>query len=104
MTNQAWAAWAIKNSVVVMCWTSLAVFFGKWWIALFGVLFLSSIKTESARTCYCDQCGQQLPFSGTFEELVKAKQAAGWVRRKNGEKWEDICPQCQRGYKEEKSV
>lgn len=34
----------MKNSVVVICWTALAIFFGKWWIALFAVLFTSDIK------------------------------------------------------------
>lgn len=44
MNNQTVWAWAIKNSVCVICWTVLAVYFGKWWIALFAALFLSDIK------------------------------------------------------------
>ena len=42
----AWTAWAIKNSVVMICWTVLAVVFGKWWIALFSVLSLSNLETK----------------------------------------------------------
>ena len=37
---------AIKNSIVMICWTALAIHFGKWWIALFAALCLSSIKWE----------------------------------------------------------
>ncbi len=37
-------AWAIKNSVCVICWTALAMYFDKWWIALFAALFLSDLK------------------------------------------------------------
>lgn len=40
-------AWAVKNSISTICWTALAIFFGKWWIALFGVLFLSDISTKT---------------------------------------------------------
>ena len=44
MHKNGWWAWAVKNSVVVICWTALAVYFGKWWIALFAVLLTSDIK------------------------------------------------------------
>jgi len=39
-----WWAWAIKSSVNIICWTVLAIFFGKWWIALFAALFSTKIK------------------------------------------------------------
>ena len=42
--NLEWV-WAIKNSVCVICWTVLAIVFDRWWIALFAILFLSSLKT-----------------------------------------------------------
>jgi hypothetical protein len=38
--NLIWA-WAIKNSVAILAWTTLAITFDKWWIALFGILFMS---------------------------------------------------------------
>lgn len=41
-------AWVIKNSICVICWTALAVVFGKWWIALFGLLYMSDIKFKEA--------------------------------------------------------
>lgn len=39
MNKNAWWAWAIKNSICVICWTALAIIFHKWWIALFAALF-----------------------------------------------------------------
>lgn len=44
MDNQMWWAWAIKNSVSLICWTALAIFFNKWWIALFALFFLSDVR------------------------------------------------------------
>lgn len=37
---------AIKNSIVMICWTALAIYFGKWWIALFAALCFSNINWE----------------------------------------------------------
>ena len=37
---------AIANIIVMICWTALAIFFGKWWIALFACLCMSKIKTS----------------------------------------------------------
>ena len=36
----------IENSIIMICWTALAIFFGKWWIALFAVVCFSEIKTR----------------------------------------------------------
>lgn len=47
MNKHIYWAWAVKNSVCVICWTALAAFFGKWWIALFAALFLSDLKRAS---------------------------------------------------------
>ena len=43
MSNIFWSA-TIKNSVAIVCWTFLAWHFDKWWIALFGVLFMTSTE------------------------------------------------------------
>ena len=43
----AWIAWAFKNVGIMVCWTILAIHFDKWWIALFALMFLSSLKTEN---------------------------------------------------------
>lgn len=36
---------ALQNSFIVACFTALAIFFQKWWIALFSILFF--ITTEA---------------------------------------------------------
>ena len=49
MNKHAWWAWAVKNSIVIICFTSVAISTGKWWVALFGLLALTSLKVESDR-------------------------------------------------------
>lgn len=49
--NTVWA-WAIKNSVCVICWTVLAIIFNKWWIALFGLLFMNELHTKPHADSY----------------------------------------------------
>lgn len=34
----------IENAVIMICWTILAVVFDHWWIALFSLLFVNSIR------------------------------------------------------------
>lgn len=46
MNGHVWWAWAFKNSVCMICWMALAVYFGKWWIALFAVLTATNLKTS----------------------------------------------------------
>lgn len=48
MSNHIYWAWALKNSVVIVCWVALAIFFGKWWIALFAALFTSDLKRSTS--------------------------------------------------------
>ena len=45
MNNRVWYAVLAKNAVCVICWTILAIYFNKWWIALFAALFLSGVQT-----------------------------------------------------------
>lgn len=49
MNKSAWWAWAIGNSVCVICWTTLAIVFNKWWICLFSMLFLCFLQTETVK-------------------------------------------------------
>ena len=49
MNKHIWWAWALKNSISIVCWTILAIYFNKWWIALFAALFLSSLSTENRK-------------------------------------------------------
>ena len=37
----------IENIIMMICWTVLAIHFGKWWIALFSVLCFSSLKNSN---------------------------------------------------------
>ena len=43
MNKWLWAV-ALKNSIAIICWALLAYYFDKWWIALFGALFLTSVE------------------------------------------------------------
>ena len=43
MNKWLWSV-ALKNSIAIICWALLAVHFDKWWIALFGALFLTSVS------------------------------------------------------------
>ena len=38
---------AIGNLGIMAAWTILAIFFNKWWIALFAILCLTTIKVET---------------------------------------------------------
>lgn len=97
--KHTWWAWAIKNSVCIICWTWLAVWFNHWWIALFAILFMSTLTTKgnsSPYRYYCDHCGTYSPEGVSRDEAEQRRIEAGWIRRKVNNKWEDICPECQK--------
>lgn len=89
------SAWAVKNSVVVICFTVLAVSFGKWWIVLFAGFFTSSLKMGPTVSRVCDGCGKTI-YSLDWSEIDEKCKSAGWVRQKNRGEWEDFCPDCQK--------
>lgn len=95
MSKEAWTAWAVKNSIVVICFTALAVHFNHWWIVLFACLLTSSLETKRIPSRICDGCGKTIYAEDM--DIDSAMRKAGWVRRKNGSEWEDYCPDCQRG-------
>ena len=84
----------MANAVSLICWTALAIYFNKWWIALFSVLFLMSIKTERKYYRICDRCGKHSPYAKDNNEAIEKAKEAGWIRRKVGDKFEDFCPNC----------
>ena len=86
---------AIKNSICTICWTILAIIFNKWWIALFGVLFLTSWQTSTARKYYriCDGCGKHSEYADSYNEALDKAKATGWMHIVDGNK--DYCPGCQ---------
>lgn len=97
MNKGMWWAWAIKNSICVICWTVLAIIFDKWWIALFGVLFLSSLSnSESNKHCrVCDKCGKHSPYADDYNKAINKAKEAGWTMIKNEDEFIDYCPECQ---------
>lgn len=38
---------ALKNIAIMACWTVLAIYFNRWWIALFALLFFSYVRKVS---------------------------------------------------------
>ena len=92
--NTLWA-WAIKNSVCVICFAVLSIVFHKWWILLFSALFLSELKTAHKSYRVCDGCGKHSPYADSHNEALDKAKAAGWVHYVDGNK--DYCQECQRG-------
>lgn len=91
--NTLWA-WAIKNSICIICWTALAIIFNKWWIALFAVLFMSSVQTSIGKCRVCDKCGKHSPYADSYNEALDKAKKAGWVHLVDGNR--DYCPDCQK--------
>lgn len=96
MNRGAWWAWAIKNSVCLICWVVLAIVFNKWWIALFSMLCMSSLSTETVRKRFrkCDKCGKHSPYADSEADALEKAKAAGWVHCENGDL--DYCPECRK--------
>ena len=86
-----WAV-AIKNSICVICWVSLAIIFHKWWIALFGALFITSIESSHKYYRICDRCGKHSPHADTYNDALDKAKAAGWTHIADGNM--DYCPEC----------
>lgn len=91
--NIIWA-WALKNSIAIIAWVALAIIFNKWWIALFGVLFLSGIKTKHQSYLVCDGCGKHSPYADSYNEALDKAKEAGWFHIVDGNL--DYCPDCRK--------
>ena len=85
--------WAIKNSIAILSWVALAVVFNKWWIALFGLLFMSGLKAVDGSYRVCDECGKHSPYADSHNEALNKAKEAGWVHFVDCDK--DYCPHCQ---------
>lgn len=83
---------AIKNSICVICWAVLAIIFGKWWIALFSVLFIISFSVKNQYYRICDRCGKHGPYADSYNDALDRAKAAGWIHHVDGNK--DYCPAC----------
>ena len=44
--NKSLVAVCIKNMVVVICFTALAIVFEEWWIVLFSMLLMTSYERK----------------------------------------------------------
>ena len=85
-------AWAIKNSISIAAWVALAIVFNKWWIALFGILFISDLKTMNKTYRVCDRCGEHSPYADNQKEALEKAKNAGWFHDGNL----DYCPNCRK--------
>ena len=94
MDKHAWWAWAIKNSVCLICWTVLATVFNDWTIALVAILFMSSLKTKPIHKYYrvCDNCGEHSEYTDTKDKALEKAKEAGWIHCPEVDK--DYCPEC----------
>lgn len=95
MKKNIYLACAVQNAVCIICWTILAVIFHKWWIIFFSILFFAYAK-EPATAYYrvCDQCGKHSPEADTYNKALEKAKDFGWTHIKNGDTWEDYCPEC----------
>lgn len=91
MNKTIWAI-ALKNSICMICWTALAVFFNKWWIAAFAAFFMTSYTTKHQYYRVCDNCGKHGPSADTYNGALDAAKESGWVHLVDGNK--DYCPKC----------
>ena len=94
MNKNIYWAWAIKNSVCVICWTALAIVFNAWGIALFSLLFMSDLKTIPIKYYrVCDNCGTHSDYSDSPKEALEKAIKSGWIHC--SETNTDYCPDCQ---------
>lgn len=93
MNKNILLAWTIKNSICAICWVVLAINFDKWWIALFGLLFMSGLKTGYGSFRICDKCGKHSPYADSYNDALDKAKEAGWVHYVDSNK--DYCPECQ---------
>jgi len=86
----------VANVVITFAWIFLAIYFGKWWIALFSALFLQSTKTERKHYRVCNKCGRHSPYANSHNDALDKAKAEGWTIVRNGDEFEDTCPICKK--------
>lgn len=99
MDKNIYWVFAIKNTITMLAWIAIAIIFGKWWIALFSALFMSTTKTKTRYYRFCDKCGKRSPVAETYNEALDKAKEAGWIHYVESNK--DYCPDCQKLLKEE---
>ena len=58
--NKGLIAVCIKNMVVMLCFTALAIVFEKWWIVLFCAFFITSYEKRHTRRTKMDKLIQEI--------------------------------------------
>lgn len=96
MNKTIWAI-AFKNSICMICWTALAVFFNKWWIALFAALFMTEYTTKHQYYRKCDRCGKISPCADTYDDAIKKAKLAGWIHFDASNT--DYCTDCKEDFR-----
>lgn len=88
-----WAC-VVNNIICVVCFSTLAILFDKWWIALFAFLFFAIPTPKSVMKHYrvCDVCGKQSAYADTYDDALRKAAEDGWVHINDGNK--DYCPNC----------
>lgn len=61
-----------------------------------GWMMINETKTNSF-IISCDQCGQELDFNGTFQQMVSHVKDNDWSIKKIDGEWTHTCPDCQEG-------
>ena len=82
---------SIANVIKIICWIILAIVFDKWWIALFSLLFITSLQYKSQHCITCDKCGKRSPYAESYNEALEKAKKVGWYHT---DKNKDYCPEC----------
>lgn len=93
MKNTLWP-WAIKNTIAILCCTALAVYFSKWWIIFFALLFCSDIRSVKQYFRICDKCGKRSPMAESYNKAIDMAIKAGWEHTFIDDRHYDYCPEC----------
>lgn len=95
MNKNTIGAIAVQNTIIIIIWMLFAVFFNKWWIALFSILFLRTIKNVVHKQYrVCDGCGKHSPYADSYNEALEKAKLANWVHITEGNR--DYCPECRK--------
>ena len=92
MNKEVLWVWLLKNVMMMLLWTLIAIVFNKWWIILFALLFMSSVETKHKSYRVCDGCGKHSPYANSHNESLDKAKAEGWTHIADTNK--DYCPQC----------
>ena len=82
----------IYNIVNLICFTTLANVFNKWWIIFFALLFVMIPSVLIKHRRKCDGCGIQSEYGDNRDDAIMKAVNSGWVHIPGRN--EDYCPNC----------